>query len=184
MHPYSMNRLKNALLVLLTLLIVACASWNPDRTAQADREARLAITEFRKHDPSLKNFFDKAYAFAIFPAVGKGGIGIGGAHGSGVVYRHGHMIGLTSVTQVTIGWQLGGESYRELIFFENAQALNAFKSGNLKFSAQASAVAATTGAAAKTSYANNMAVFTLIRGGLMYEASVGGQSFSFEPVKE
>jgi lipid-binding SYLF domain-containing protein len=184
MRHYPINRLKNVLLILLSALIVACAGWNPNKAAQADREARVAIAEFRKHDPSLKNFFDKAYAFAVFPAIGKGGIGIGGAHGSGVVYRLGHMIGLTSMTQVSIGWQLGGESYRELIFFENANAFNAFKSGNLKFSAQASAVAATTGAAAKTSYANNMAVFTLIRGGLMYEASVGGQSFSFKPVQE
>jgi lipid-binding SYLF domain-containing protein len=177
------NKFKIAFILFLPLLFAACAGWNPNEAGKADHEARQAIAEFKKHDPSLNSFFDKAYAYAVYPAVGKGGIGIGGAHGSGVVYRHGHMIGFTSLTQVTIGWQLGGESYRELIFFENEKAFNAFKSGNLKISAQASAVAATTGAAAKTSYANNMAVFTLIRGGLMYEASVGGQSFSFDPLK-
>ncbi|MBI1422939.1 MAG: hypothetical protein GC149_05675 [Gammaproteobacteria bacterium] len=169
--------------MLVSLLFAGCAGWNPNEAGKADQAAKEAIAEFRKHDPSMKSFFDKAYAYAVYPAVGKGGIGIGGAYGSGVVYRQGRMIGFTRLTQVTIGWQLGGESYREIIFFENEKAFNSFKSGNLKFSAQASAVAATSGAAAKTSYADNMAVFTLIRGGLMYEASVGGQSFSFDPVK-
>ena len=183
MHYISTIRIKFALLLLLPMLFAGCAGWNPDEPAKADHAARQAIVEFKKHDPSLKAFFDKAYAYAVYPTVGKGGIGIGGAHGSGVVYRKGHMIGYTSLTQVTIGWQLGGESFRELIFFENEKAFNTFKSGSLKFSAQASAVAATSGAAAKTSYANNVAVFTLIKGGLMYEASVGGQSFSFDPVK-
>jgi lipid-binding SYLF domain-containing protein len=170
-------------IVLLAAFSVGCAGWDPDKKVDADKEAKQAIAEFKKHDPSLKTFFDKAYAYAVFPGVGKGGIGIGGAYGSGVVYRAGRMIGNTSVTQVSIGWQLGGESYREIIFFENEKAFNTFKSGSLKFSAQASAVAATSGAAAKTSYANNIAVFTMIKGGLMYEASVAGQSFSYEPVK-
>lgn len=175
-----------ARLVLLTAIsnmLASCASWNPNRIPQADREARHAIAEFRKHDPSLESFFNKAYAYAVYPTVGKGAIGIGGAHGSGVVYRRGRMIGLTSMTQLTIGWQLGGEAFREIIFFKNKKAFDTFKSGSLKFSAQASAVAATAGAAAKTSYANNVAVFTMIKGGLMYEASVGGQSFSFEPLR-
>ncbi len=183
MRHIIMNKTRFALLVLLPLMIAGCTGWNPNEPGEADHAARQAIAEFKKHDPSLKTFFAKAYAYAIFPTIGKGGIGIGGAHGSGVVYRSGRMIGLSSMTQVTIGWQLGGESYSELIFFENAKAFNAFKKGDLKFSAQASAVAATAGAGAKTSYANNMAVFTLIKGGLMYEASVGGQTFSYEPVK-
>lgn len=172
-----------ALLLLLSLLFAGCAEWNPNEPAKADHAARQAIAEFKKHDPSLKTFFAKAYAYAIFPTVGKGAIGIGGAHGSGVVYRGGRMIGTTSLTQVTVGFQLGGESYSELIFFENEKALKIFKNGDLKLSAQVSAVAATAGAAAKAGYANNVAVFTLIKGGLMYEASVGGQTFSFEPVK-
>ncbi|MEJ2361697.1 MAG: lipid-binding SYLF domain-containing protein [Gammaproteobacteria bacterium] len=174
--------IKLVLLVFVTSSVAACAGWNPDRIARADRESREAIAQFMKRDPSLKTFFDKAYAYVVFPTVGKGAVGIGGAHGSGVVYRHGRRIGLASMTQLSIGWQLGGESYREIIFFKNAGAFDTFKSGSLKFSAQASAVAATAGAAAKTSYANNVAVFTMIRGGLMYEASVGGQSFSYEPL--
>jgi len=183
MRHFPKDKIIIAFLLLSSLLVAGCAGWNPNEPAKADHAAKQAIAEFKKHDPSLKAFFNKAYAYAVFPSVGKGGIGIGGAHGSGVVYRGGRMIGYTSLTQVTIGWQLGGESYREIIFFENAKAFRSFKDGKLKFSAQASAVAATAGAAAKTSYANNMAVFTLIKGGLMYEASVGGQSFSFDPIK-
>lgn len=183
MHFCSTNKIKLALLMLLSMLFTGCAGWQPGEAARTDQEARRAIVKFRKQDPSIRTFFERAYAYAVFPEVGKGGIGIGGAYGSGVVYRHGKMIGLSKLSQVTIGFQLGGESYSEIIFFENARALESFKSGNLKFSAQASAVAATAGAAAKTSYADNMAVFVLVRAGLMYEASVGGQTFSFDPVK-
>jgi len=164
-------------------MFAGCASWNPNQPGKADHDAKQAIAEFKKRDPSLQTFFANAYAYAIFPAIGKGGMGVGGAYGSGMVYRGDKLIALTSMTQVSIGWQLGGESYSELIFFENAKAFEVFKKGDLKFSAQVSAVAATAGAGAKTSYANNMAVFTHIKGGLMYEASVGGQAFSFEPVK-
>ena len=143
MHHYSTNAMTLAMLTLLSALSVGCASWNPDKTAEVEQQAREAVAEFKKHDPSLKTYFDKAYAYAIYPSVGKGGIGIGGAYGSGSVYHKGKMIGLTSMTQVTIGWQLGGESYREIIFFENQKAFDTFKKGDLKFSAQASAVAAT-----------------------------------------
>jgi lipid-binding SYLF domain-containing protein len=174
---------KLLLLALFTALVPACAGWNPNQRAEAEREAHQAVQEFRKHDPSMKSFFNKAYAYAIFPTVGKGGIGIGGAHGTGLVYRHNKLLGYTTLNQITIGWQLGGQSYREIIFFKNQKAFNKFKNGDLKFSAQADAVAATAGAGAKTSYAEDMAVFTLIKGGLMYEASLGGQTFSFEPLK-
>lgn len=183
MHHHITNKMALALLTLVTALMAGCSGWNPNESANAEQEVKQAIAEFKKHDPSIKTFFDKAYAYAIYPSVGKGGIGIGGAYGSGMVYQHGRLIGHTTLTQVSIGWQLGGQAYREIIFFENEKALNTFKNGDLKLSAEASAVAATAGAAAKTSYAHNMAVFTMIKGGLMYEATVAGQSFSFEPVK-
>jgi len=174
---------KFSLLLVMAVWLGACAGWNPNNPAETDRHAREAIADFKKRDPGIKRFFDKAYAYAVYPTVGKGGIGIGGAHGNGAVYHRGRLIGLSSLTQLSIGFQLGGEAYRELIFFENAKAFQTFKSGKLKFSAQVSAVAANVGAAAKTNYSNHVAVFTLIQGGLMYEASVGGQSFTFEPIK-
>lgn len=177
------NKLTLILLILMLTALYACAGWNPDEVSNAEKEANEAVAEFKKHDPSMKTFFEKAYAYAVYPTVGKGAMGVGGAYGSGSVYEHGKLIGFTKMTQLTIGWQLGGQAYREIIFFENAKALDTFKKDSLEFSAQASAVAATAGAAANTNFQNNVAVFTIIKGGLMYEASIGGQSFTFEPLK-
>ena len=161
------------------------AGWNPLKSETADtskahsQEAAEAIAEFKSKDPSMKTFFEKAYGYAVFPTVGKGGIGIGGAYGKGEVYAKGQMIGTTSLTQVTIGLQLGGQAYREIIFFKDKAMLDQFKSGKFEFSAQASAVAVTAGASADADYNNGVAIFTMAKGGLMYEASVGGQKFSF-----
>ena len=146
-------------------------------------------------------FFSHAYGYAVFPTIGKGGIGVGGAHGKGRVYEQGAHIGDTSMTQVTIGFQLGGQAFSQIVFFEDKRALSEFTGGNFEFGAQAQAVAitaaagataATTGATAGASggkndavtvgkYHKRMAVFTVAKGGLMYEASVGGQKFSYTP---
>lgn len=171
---------KNLVSSLLTVLLFAAfatasAGWDPDKTAQA----RHAISEFRQADPSLNRFFNSAYGYAVFPTVGKGGFGIGGAYGSGVVFRGGKVVGEASLTQLTIGFQLGGQAYREVIFFRDKGSFDDFKKGNFELSAQASAVAATFGASADADFENGVAVFTLAKGGLMYEASVGGQKFSF-----
>lgn len=170
------------------LLSPAHAGWNPfkdkeDPEAQTgdNYKVKEAIANFKNTDPSMQVFFDKAHGYAIFPTVGKGGIGIGGAYGKGEVYEKGRMIGTTSLTQVTIGLQLGGQAYSEIIFFKDKATLNDFTGGNFEFSAQASAVAATAGASADADYSNGVAVFTIAKGGLMYEASVGGQKFSFTP---
>lgn len=145
-------------------------------------------------------FFDKSYAYALFPTIGKGGIGIGGAHGSGRVYVKDTYVGDTSMTQVTIGFQLGGQAYSQVIFLEDERAFNEFTGGNFEFSAQATAVAITAGASASTSttgntagasggknnaalagaYQKGYAIFTVAKGGLMYEASIGGQKFSYK----
>lgn len=149
-------------------------------------------------------FFNKSYGYAVFPTIGKGGIGIGAAHGSGQVYVKGAHVGDSSMTQVTFGAQLGGQAYSQIIFFENKRVFDEFTSGNFEFGAQASAVAITAGASAqagttgaaagasgnqkhaKTSaqYSKGMAVFTVAKGGLMYEASIGGQKFSYKQRKQ
>lgn len=152
------------------------AGWDPDRTAKA----RQTVAEFKKVDPSLRRFFNSAHAYAVYPTVGKGGFGIGGAYGKGLVFRGGQVVGQTSVTQLTIGFQLGGQAYREIIFFEDKATFDDFKEGNFELSAQASAVAATYGASADADFDDGVAVFTLAKGGLMYEASIGGQKFSFD----
>ncbi|MCP4410112.1 MAG: hypothetical protein GY807_20675 [Gammaproteobacteria bacterium] len=149
------------------------------------------------------SFFKNSHGYAVFPNIGKGGVGIGGAHGKGRVYSGGKHIGDTSMTQLTIGFQLGGQVYSQIIFFEDQRALDEFASGNFEFGAQATAVAITAGASATTStagssvgasggkkdaktvgkYNKGMAIFTVAKGGLMYEASVGGQKFSYTPKK-
>ena len=171
------------MIIAVGMMLQSCATWDPNKQANAQRNANVTVAEFKNKDPSLKRFFDKAYAYAVFPTVGKGAMGVGGAHGKGSVYRKGKMLGYTSLTQVTIGFQLGGQAYSEIIFFKDKERFDNFKNGNLKFSAQASAVAATAGAAATANYQNGVAVFTMVKGGLMYEASIGGQGFSYDPIK-
>ncbi len=168
-------------LLLLSLTFQTQAGWDPGKTEKERKAAEQAKALFLKKDPGLKRFFDAAYAWAIFPHVGKGGIGIGGAYGSGLVYRKGKVIGRAKLFQATIGFQLGGQVFAELIFFKDKAALDRFKSEQLEFSAEASAVAITAGASAKADYSNGVAVFTMTKGGLMYEASIGGQSFTFKP---
>jgi lipid-binding SYLF domain-containing protein len=144
-------------------------------------EANAAMALFRKTDPGLARFLDHATGYVVFPAIGKGAIGVGAAHGSGVVYKAGKPIGKATLTQVTVGAQLGGQSYSEIIFFETPQALAAFMQGKTTFSGNVSAVALTAGASANARYQDGVVVFTATRGGLMFEASVGGQKFKYEP---
>jgi len=148
---------------------------------EAISEARRTVERFRQRDPGLDRFFHRAAGYAVFPGVGKGGYWIGGAHGSGVVFESGFPIGKVTLNQVSVGPQIGGQEYAEVIFFETPHALADFKDGKLKLSAQASAVALTSGAAAVAKYRDGVAIFTEVKGGLMAEASVGGQKFSFEP---
>jgi lipid-binding SYLF domain-containing protein len=149
-------------------------------------------------------YFENAYGYALFPTIGKAGLGIGGAHGKGRVYAQGKQTGTTNMTQVTIGWQAGGQAYSQVIFFENQTAYHSFISGNFEFSAQATAVAITAGAGAQANtgggssagvsggkndastaslgYRKGMAIFTVAKGGLMYEASLGGQKYNYKPL--
>ena len=150
-------------------------------------------------------FFDGSYGYAVFPTIGKGGVGIGGARGKGQVYKGGERVGNSTMTQVTVGFQLGGQAYSQIIFFKDQSAFENFTSGNFEFGAQATAVAITAGASASAGttgtgagasahsggaskaggdYYKGMAVFTLAKGGLMYEAAIGGQKFSYKAVGE
>ena len=167
--------------------------------ARAD-EYDDTVSVFKNAGESGK-FFAKSYGYAVFPTIGKGGIGVGGAHGKGRVYANGKHVGDTSMTQLSIGWQLGGQAYSQIIFFEDKRAFDEFTSGDFEFGAEAGAVAitaaasasaATTGGTATASggkkdaktageYHKGMAVFTVAKGGLMYEAAVKGQKFSYKP---
>lgn len=182
------------LAVLVTLMVTLAAA-----PAQADRFSQ-AIAVFNKSE-AVQPFFQNAYGYAVFPLIGKGGFVIGGAYGTGQVYRAGKVTGKTSLIKATIGFQLGGQAFSEIIFFQDKRAYNEFISGSFEFDASASAVAITagvqvragtngvsasatagpeTGTQAITSYQKGMAVFIHAKGGLMYEAAIGGQKFSFQ----
>jgi lipid-binding SYLF domain-containing protein len=151
------------------------------RADASEQDVKTALAEFERTNPKVKPFLASAHGYAVFPSVGKGAIGIGGAYGDGLVYEKGKLIGSTSLSQVTIGFQLGGQAYRQLIVFQNKQALDRFKGENFEFDAQASGVAVTAGISFDAAYEHGVAIFTMAKGGLMYEASVGGQKFSFKP---
>lgn len=153
--------------------------WN----AELEANAKEALVNMIKKTPKLSSFKQKAYGYVVFPKVTKAGLGIGGAGGSGIVYLNNAIIGSSKLKQASIGLQAGGQQYSEVIFFENKKTFENFTKGNLKFDAQASAVAITLGASIDVAYQNGVAVFTDTIGGLMYEASIGGQHFSFKSLK-
>ena len=191
--------MKSALSFIMTItFVVGLAMPN---SAQANKYADT-LTIFKKSE-AVQPFLRNAYGYAVFPTVGKGGFGIGGAYGKGQVYRGGKVTGIVKLFKATIGFQLGGQAFSELIFFQDKRAYDEFTSGNFEFDAAASAVAITAGAQikagtdgataganvgsenskqARTSYYKGMAVFIHTKGGLMYEAAIGGQAFSFNPM--
>ena len=147
-------------------------------------------------------FFKSAHGYAVFPTIGKAGVGIGGAHGKGRVYTGGKHVGDSSMTQLTVGFQLGGQAFSQIVFFQDKRSFDEFTGGNFEFSADANAVAITAGASVSAGtagssagasggqhdattvgsrYNKGMATFTVAKGGLMYEASIGGQKFSYTP---
>lgn len=172
-----------AMFIATAAILGGCATAPTSETGRASLQAQVAHTVdlFQREDPGIKKFLAESSGYAVFPTVGKGGVGIGGAYGKGELLEAGVVVGYCDLSQATIGFQLGGQAYRELICFEDKESLDAFKSGNFAFSAQASAVAVKAGASADVDYERGVAVFTMAKGGLMYEASVGGQKFSFVP---
>ena len=161
--------------VLLAILIPA--------GALAQSADSSVMTKFKEKDPGMAKVFADAYGYVIFPTVGKGAIGIGGARGKGDVFERGKRIGRSTLTQVTVGFQLGGQAYSEVIFFKDKTALDDFKRGNFEFDAQVSAIALTARASRDLAYNRGVAIVTMAKGGLMYEASVGGQKFSYKPAQ-
>jgi len=145
-------------------------------------QVKEAIQLFKSDDSKIVKLFESAYGYAVFPSCGKGAVGIGGAAGDGQVFEKGTLVGTARMTQVTIGAQLGGQTFSEVIFFETKNALDAFRQGEWAMSAGVSAVAAAESASADAKYKNGVLVFTIAKGGLMFEASIGGQKFKFTPL--
>ncbi len=188
------KKIRRIFIVLLLLAFPLSQAWADD----CEEAAQL----FRKAGDSAR-FFDNSYGYAIFPSIGKGGIAVGGAYGEGCVYAQGRYVGKATMTQVSIGFQLGGEAYTQIIFFQDKRAFDEFTSGNFEFSANAHAVVITAGASASASTAGNsagisggqhdaktigdsynkgMATFVISKAGLMYEVSVAGQKYKYQPL--
>lgn len=180
-------------------LFAVSTSW-ADATPE---ECKEAADNFKSLSSNVSSMISSSYGYAVFPTIGKGGLGIGGAGGSGCVYKGGAQTGTSKMGQLTIGFQAGGQAYSQIILFENQEAYEKFTSGEFEFGAQATAVALTAAAQAEAgtkgsaasvgtsdeksggkaaSYTNGMAVFTVAKGGLMYEASIGGQKFGYDPL--
>jgi lipid-binding SYLF domain-containing protein len=178
-HPSRSELVKRIFVGVFTLAAFFSATGYAVSAQDMD-EVQDAIAALQEADPGIASYFSDSAGYAVFPGVGKGGLGIGGARGSGLVFQGGTAIGKVKLTQISIGFQAGGQKFIEAIFFETAQALDDFTAGNFEFNAQVSAVALTSGASADARYNNNIAVFTMALGGLMYEAAVGGQKFDYE----
>ncbi len=177
-------KLKLSVLGLCLAILSAGCATAPEKSmskAVLSAEVEETIAIFKEKDPKIERFFDKSYGYAVLPKVFKGAIGIGGAYGKGEVYEQGKMVGYCSMSQATLGLSLGGEYFREIVFFRDKIDLDRFKAGKYTFSAQVTGVAATAGAAAKADYQSGMAVFITTDKGLMFDASLGGQKFKYVP---
>lgn len=166
-----------AFLFLFSSQLIFAQSEKKDK--QIIEDSAEAKAAFLKDDPNMNDFFESSYGYIILPNVGKGGFGIGGAAGNGVTFQGGELVGFARMTQLTIGFQAGGQVYSEVVFFEDKKAFDRFKENKIEMSAQVSAVAAASGASLNAKYVDGVAVFTRTKGGLMYEASVGGQQFNY-----
>jgi lipid-binding SYLF domain-containing protein len=176
--------MKKLFTILITLSLLSTSIyaqvWKPNVDDTMELSVAQAIIKANDSDPTLTKWFETAYAYAVYPKVGKGGFIVGGAHGKGLVIRGDTTMGTTSLSQVSVGAQIGGQVYAQYIMFKDETAYNHFTRGNFEMGAQVSAVAITLGASADARYDSGVAVFTLTDGGLMLEASVGGQKFKYD----
>lgn len=177
------EKMKVIILCAMALTLVGCETAPPMRESRTvlKAESDEAIAIFRAKDPAIERFFQSAYGYAVLPKIFKGAFWLGGAYGRGQVYERGRMIGYCDMSQATLGFSFGGEFFREIIFFRDKEDLGKFMNGEFTLSAQVSGVALTAGAAAKADYRYGMAVFIDTDKGLMVDASLGGQRFTYAP---
>ena len=170
-------------LTVVVGLLGSCATapTSPEDKAALVTEAAVRLQQMSTADPALGALVKRSYSYSMFPNVGKGGLGVGGAYGRGVVYEQGKHIGYSDVTQGTVGLQAGGQSFSELLVFENKAALDRFKAGQFGLAADASAVVLKSGVATNANFVNGVAVVVQPIGGAMFEAAIGGQQFTYQP---
>lgn len=167
-------------LLLLSVVINSADAFEPDTSNALELEVQGAIINIKQKDPTIQIFFDNSAGYAIYPSIGKGGLIVGGSYGTGLVIANEQVDGYTTTTQISVGAQIGAQKYALYVFFKDQVALEHFKRENFEFSAQASAVAVTEGTAVKTPFDAGVAVFTITDGGLMAEATIGGQRFTYK----
>ena len=173
--------MRNKFPIAVAVCFAVCSASITQAEDDLRAESQEALGACLKADSTLQTFLNNSAGYAVFPSVGKGGFIVGGAHGKGLVYQKNNLIGQATLTQASVGAQVGGQSFSEIIFFETPAALEDFKSGKFEMSAEAGAVAVKEGASAAAAYKQGVAVFTLPKKGLMVSASVGGQKFKFDP---
>jgi len=167
-----------------SMALVGCST-APETTQERHElttDSKSAVSDFTSQDPGLNDLLKNSYGYAIFPSVGKGAAGIGASYGKGEVWAGEKRVGFADMTQATIGASLGGQTFAELIVFRTPEALQRFESGQYTFSATAAAVAVKAGAANSARWEDDMAVFQDVKGGLMADASIGGQKFNFTSI--
>ena len=158
----TLSKMKSSLSLSVVLFVIFSSvsaqvgAWNP----KLEEKAQKAISDFKLKNANIESYFKDCYGYVVFPSVGKGGIVIGGAHGRGIVYEQGEIIGEAKMTQLTLGLQWGGQAFSEIIFMKNAEALESFKRSELEFSGQVSAVVVKKGASADLAYEKGVAVYT------------------------
>lgn len=181
--------MKYSLLTLIPLIALAALGVGCSTTPKSEFDrhelrttADSTLAAFKRRDESLKSLLDKSAAYAVFPDIGKGAFWIGGAYGKGVLYEKDNVVGYCDLTQGTVGFQIGAEAYSEILVLLTGTDVAKFKAGDYQFGANAVAVAATKGAAATADVKKGYVVYIMSKGGLLAEASVGGQRFRYEPV--
>jgi len=164
--------------IIRLIIILAVSSYTSLHAQKYDiEESNKTIADFKKEDPGIEKFFNNSHGYAVLYSVGKGAVGVGGAGGRGTLYEQGTPIGDVRMSQVTVGFALGGQKYAEIVFFEKKEDYDRFVGKDFEFAAQTSAVALSSGVSADAKYRDGVVVFTMAIGGLMYEASIGGQKF-------
>lgn len=177
-----MRRMHILATTVACLALMACTTAPKTAEGRADiqEEADEALSSAQARDASFAGAMRSSAGYAVFPTVGKGAAGVGGAYGKGVLYEDGQMVGYCDMSQATVGLQLGGQTYTEIICFKDEEALDKFKHGDFAFDAQASTVALEAGAGANAKFAEGVEVFTMNEEGMMVEASIGGQKFTYK----
>ena len=173
------------LLATLCALTLATGCTTAPKTEEGkeniESQAAKSLSRAQTEDPKFTNLLNSSAAYAVFPTITKGAAGVGGAYGKGVLYENGQVVGYCDMTQATVGAQLGGQDYTEIVVFKTPEAVDNFKKGHVKFDAQASAVALKHGGSENAKVNNGVAVFTFDEKGLMAEAAIGGQKFDYQP---